>query len=132
MTPWTYKEETLTSIPEGMEAFVYIITLMHQGNPKFYIGKKNFYSTRRKKVVGKTRRVITISESPWQKYIGSSDTLKALLKEGAKIVGREILVLCKTPGSASYHEARLQFEHSVLCSEDYLNKWISVKVARCY
>lgn len=133
MIPWSYEGETIKEVPAGMLAFVYQITLLlSDGTNRFYIGKKNFFSTRRKKVIGKTRRSVTVSESNWRVYNGSSDLLKSLVKDGATIIDRKILVLCETIGGASYHEARLQFEYSVLCSDNYLNKWINVRVTRCY
>ena len=129
MIPWSYEGEELKELPEGTESFVYLLQF-ESGH--CYIGKKNTKSTRRKKVSGKSRRTVTISESNWRTYLSSSIEVKQRIKNGEQLVRREILVLCDTVGAASYHEARLQFEHAVLCSDMYLNKWINVKVYRCY
>lgn len=111
--------------PVGAKAFVYLLEF---ADGTKYIGKKNLYSTRRKKVTGKTRRVVTTTESDWKKYLSSSTEVKAKIKAGDKLVKREILQWCDTVGSASYFEAYWQFTEHVLLSAEWLNKWISVRI----
>jgi hypothetical protein len=41
---------------------------------------------------------------------------------------REILILCKTKGEMSYHEAKLQFDNNVLLSDKYYNNFIGCKI----
>ena len=65
---WYYNGEQfkLENYPnDSLVGFVYEITEKDTG--KKYIGKKLFWSTRRKKVKGRTRRVV--SESDWKDYV---------------------------------------------------------------
>lgn len=55
---------------DGHEGFIYFINNLLTGQQ--YIGKKNFYSTSRQKVVGSTRRKVTKKESNWKEYTSSS------------------------------------------------------------
>lgn len=127
--PWTYQESIVKAAPEGAKAFIYYLEF---ADGKRYIGKKNLFSTRKKKIPGKVRRTVTTTESNWKSYLSSSEIVKAKLKLGDKLVKREILRWCPTVGAATYHEAKLQFELDVLCDPLYLNGWISVKIMRCY
>ena len=72
---WTFNGKEFDSEDIGdAYGFVYLITTP-EGQK--YIGRKYFWSIR--KVKGKTRR--QRSESDWKKYYGSSDLLKAKIKE---------------------------------------------------
>ena len=117
---------------EGYAAFVYIITNLIDN--KRYIGKKIFTSIRRKKVKGKTRRKKVQKESDWKSYYGSnSRLLEDIEKLGRDKFEREIVKLCKTRGTASYWEAKLQMQHEVLEKpDDFYNDWIMVKVHRSH
>jgi len=128
MADWIYKGEIVEEIPDGIEAFVYLIT--NNTNNKKYIGKK--LTTRkvtRPPLKGKKNKRRSTKESDWREYWGSSDHLK----EDVAILGedqftREILYYCASRGIASYLEAREQFEREVLLSDDYYNGIINVRV----
>ena len=67
---WYYKNEEfkLENYPnESLLGFVYQIT--ESDTNKKYIGKKLFYTNRKKKLKGKVKRVI--AESDWKNYYGS-------------------------------------------------------------
>ena len=117
---------------EGYASFVYIITNLETG--KRYIGKKIFKSVRRKKVKGKTRKKKVEKESDWKTYYGSNLVLLADVDRlGRDKFEREIVKLCKTRGTANYHEAKLQMQHEVLENpEKFYNDWIWVKVHRSH
>ena len=125
---WTYKGQTVNELPEGTEAFVYLITNLT--NNKKYVGKKlaKFKKTRPPLKGKKNKRRSTV-ESDWREYWGSSDNLLedvALL--GPNNFTREILYYCPSRGVASYLEAREQFERRVLETDEYYNGIINVRV----
>lgn len=125
---WLYENREYDETPEEYQGFVYLITELDTG--KKYIGKKNFW---RPKVLPKNskrnRRVRTRVESDWKKYFGSSKEVQALVESnGVENYKREILRFCKTKGEMSYYEAKLQFEHDVLLSDEYYNEFIGCKI----
>lgn len=127
-----YMNETVFESDEEVLAkyvgFVYCITEKHSGMK--YIGKKLFH---RSKILPVTktrkRRKKTLVESDWQGYFGSSENLKARLKElGPEGFHREILHLCETKGECSYMELKEQVERDVLLREDYYNGIIQCRI----
>lgn len=122
MSHWTYQGKILEEAPEDMYGFVYMITTPEGLK---YIGKKQFYSIRRKKVPGKTRRKVTRKESDWKTYASSSDIVKKMLKVGNKQDFEfEILILCRTKGQQGYAEEYLQFLYHALPDENFVNNAI--------
>ena len=120
--PWTFngKEFESEDIADSY-GFVYVITTP-EGQK--YIGRKYFWSIR--KVSGKSRR--QRAESDWKKYYGSSDVLKAKLKQSDKnLFRREIISLHSTKGRVNYEEVKEQFAHEVLERDDYINDNINGK-----
>ena len=140
MNPWTYNNSPVEEIPEGCIGFVYKLT--NTTNGKFYIGKKNFWSsqTKQKTVILKTtgekkkKKIRSKKESDWQTYHGSSeDVQKDVELLGAETFTREILRMCTTKGELSYYEAKYQFEEDVLLKPNqYYNGWISCKIHRAH
>lgn len=130
---WLYNDKEIGDDEiEGYASFVYIITNLETG--KKYIGKKIFTSVRRQKVKGKKRRKKVQKESNWKSYFGSNLALIADVDRlGKDKFEREIVKLCKTRGTASYWEAKLQMQHEVLENPDkFYNEWIMVKVHRSH
>jgi hypothetical protein len=119
---WTFDGKEFDSEDIGdAYGFVYLITTP-EGQK--YIGRKYFWSIR--KVKGKTRR--QRSESDWKKYYGSSDLLKAKIKDSDKnLFRREIISLHSTKGRVNYEEVKEQFVNGVLESDDYINDNINGK-----
>lgn len=125
---WYYKNDVVEELPEDCEAFVYIIHNLNDGRK--YIGKKlaKFKKTR-PPLKGKKRKRRELVESDWRDYWGSNDHLKADVEAlGPDMFRREILHYCKSRGAASYMEAKLQFEHNVLTTDEYYNGIINVRV----
>ena len=119
---WTFDGKEFDSEDIGdAYGFVYLITTP-EGQK--YIGRKYFWSIR--KVKGKTRR--QRSESDWKKYYGSSDLLKAKIKESDRnLFRREIISLHSTKGRVNYEEVKEQFINGVVESDDYINDNINGK-----
>lgn len=120
--PWTFDGKEFTSEDIGDSyGFVYVITTP-EGQK--YIGRKYFWSIR--KARGKSRR--QRSESDWKTYYGSSELLKAKIKDSDKsLFKREIISLHNTKGRVNYEEVREQFAHEVLERDDYINDNINGK-----
>lgn len=118
---WIYKELTFTNADiQDNFGFVYRITNLM--TDKVYIGKKFFFSIRRKKVKGRTNRKVTKTESDWQDYYGScKPLLQDIEKFGVNMFKREILSLHKTKGQVNYGETRLLFGLDVLDSDKFYN-----------
>lgn len=128
---WHYNNEVYDPSEDELKqyvGFVYLITEKSTG--KKYIGKKLFWSTRRlPPLKGKTRKRVVKKESDWRKYYGSNEELKLLVEnEGGDGYHREILRLCVTKGECSYYEAKEQFAHDVLLSDEYYNEFIGCKI----
>lgn len=129
MTEWTYQGSPFTEVG-GNYGYVYIITNLIDNRQ--YIGKKFFWSTKRKQV-NKKRKSYKV-ESDWKEYWSSSEELKNdVLTLGNENFSREIIHLCPNKGTANYLEAKEQFTRSVLENKSlWYNSWISVKVMRSH
>jgi len=125
---WTYEGNVVDELPEGCEAFVYLITNTVSG--MLYVGKKLAkFKTTKPPLKGKKNKRRGTKESDWKEYFGSSDRLNADVEElGKDSFKREIIHMCPTRGIASYLEAREQFERRVLETDDYYNGIINVRV----
>jgi hypothetical protein len=114
--------------------FVYIITNTVSGRK--YIGKKlakfsktTYRVVKLKNGNKKRKKIRSKIDSDWQTYYGSNDELnKDIEILGSDKFTREILFYCKSKSECSYIEAREQFRHQVLESDDYYNGQISVRV----
>jgi len=126
---WLFNNEPFLDPGENY-GFVYIITNLIDGRK--YIGKKFFWTSKRKQV-NKVRKRYK-AESDWKEYWSSSDELKAdIEKLGKEHFKREIIHLCKTKGVTNYLEAKEQFERAVLENKElWYNTWIMVRVSRTH
>jgi len=126
---WYYNNEPFLD-PGEYYGFVYTITNLLSG--KQYIGKKFFWTTKRKQI-NKVRKRFKV-ESDWKEYWSSSDEVKADVKLfGPENFKREINYLCKNKGTVNYLEAKEQFTNNVLENkEKWYNSWIMVKVSRSH
>jgi Putative endonuclease segE, GIY-YIG domain len=131
---WYYQGNKITTVPEGVIGFVYLITNTSSG--RMYVGKKLFHFSKTtyktiklKNGTKKRKRIRGKIESDWQDYYGSSDNLNSdIAKLGKDKFKREILYYCKSKSECSYVEAREQFTRKVLESDDYYNGHVQVRV----
>jgi|TARA_R110000824_G_scaffold383992_1_gene577789 hypothetical protein len=122
--PWIYQDEIFNeNLVDKHYGMVYCITCLDDSGRK-YIGRKTFWFMRKKPGAKRRSKI----ESDWRKYYGSSEVLKALVKElGEEHFRREILSLHKTKGEMNYTEVKIQFQRNVLESSDYINDNINGK-----
>jgi hypothetical protein len=133
-TDWIYQGNSITELSEDCVGFVYLITNLISGRK--YIGKKlaKFSKTTYKTVKlkngnKKKKKIRSKIDSDWLTYYGSNDALnKDVATLGSENFKREILFICKSKAECSYIEAREQFTHRVLESDDYYNGHIQVRV----
>jgi hypothetical protein len=131
MSKWSYQGQDFESsmIPEGAEGFVYEMQAIINGKLVRYIGKKNFYSTTKKRM-GK-RAVAQLQDKRTKKYTiqkklsyidyySSNAELKAAHKAGIDI-RRYIIKICFSKTELTYYETKYQFVRGVLESDEFLN-----------
>jgi hypothetical protein len=131
MSKWSYQGQDFESsmIPEGAEGFVYEMQAIINGKLVRYIGKKNFYSTTKKRM-GK-RAVAQLQDKRTKKYTiqkklsyidyySSNAELKAAHKAGIEI-RRYIIKICFSKTELTYYETKYQFVRGVLESDEFLN-----------
>ena len=112
--PWLYNDKVFESEDiKDYYGFCYLLTDLENG--KQYIGRKYFYSIRKKKGIRKKVR----SESDWKSYYSSSKKVKQMvLESGHNRFKREILSLYLKKGQVNYNETKLLFQHNVLEAKD--------------
>jgi hypothetical protein len=131
---WLYENTQIETLPEDCVGFVYLITNKLSGRK--YIGKKlaKFSKTSYKVVKlkngnKKRKKIRSKIDSDWQLYYGSNDQLnKDIETLGVDNFTREILFYCTSKAACSYIEAREQFNHRVLESDDYYNGQIVCRI----
>ena len=127
MSHWVYKDKKVSNIPEG-EPFGFVYRIVNTIDGRFYIGRKQFYNTRRKKIPGKVRRKVTVTESNWKSYTGSSKTLNADIDLlGKEKFSFEVLGFAYTKGQLNYLEEHVQFVTKALISDRCYNDSIGNK-----
>jgi hypothetical protein len=128
---WVYKGEVFndSKIPEGALGFIYEMEAIIDGKAVRYVGKKNFYSTTKKKfgvkalanMEDKRAKKYTIQVKPnYQNYYSSNKVLQDAHKAGV-IIKRFMVRICFSKTELTYHETKFQFVREVLEKEEYLN-----------
>lgn len=118
-------------IPEGAVGFVYMMNYLdHKSGIMYsYIGKKNFYSKRKKKFGKKALAAMTdkrakkyemVTKLDYENYFSSNKELKQAYQDG-KMIYRTILKICYSKSELTYQETKYQFKHEVLERDYYLN-----------
>jgi hypothetical protein len=128
---WVYKNKEFTTLNDGDFGFVYKIT--HTPSGKIYIGRKNFFTQRNKRLgkkeldilkeerkSSKTRgraptKKLVIAESDWKTYWGSNKILiKFVKEEGKHNFTKEILEFAFNKKHLTYLETKYLFKLEVL------------------
>jgi hypothetical protein len=131
MSKWSYQGQDFESsmIPEGAEGFVYEMQAIINGKLVRYIGKKNFYSTTKKRMGKKaiaqlqdkrSKRYTIQKKLSYLDYYSSNAELKAAHKAGIDI-RRYIIKICFSKTELTYYETKYQFVRGVLESDEFLN-----------
>ena len=131
---WLYEQKQIETLPDDCVGFVYLITNNITG--RRYIGKKlakfsktTYRVVKLKNGNKKRKKIKSKIDSDWQTYFGSNDQLnKDIAELGSDNFTREILFYCTSKASCSYIEAREQFNHRVLESDDYYNGQIVCRI----
>ena len=131
---WLFENSPVETLPDDCVGFVYIITNLTTG--RRYIGKKlakfaktTYRIVKLKNGTKRKKKIRSKIDSDWQSYYGSNTELNTdVAKLGVDNFTREILYYCSSKAECSYIEAREQFRHRVLESDDYYNGQISVRV----
>ena len=129
---WVYKGEVFDDrkIPEGALGFIYEMEAIIDGKAVRYVGKKNFYSTTKKKfgvkalanMEDKRAKKYTIQvKTNYQNYYSSNKVLQDAHKAGI-IIKRFMVRICFSKTELTYHETKFQFVREVLEKEEYLNQ----------
>ncbi len=123
---WIFNNKEFTD-PTGYYGMVYCIT--HKDTSKQYIGRKYFTKSKiQQKTKTKKKKKLRV-ESDWQSYYGSSaELLEDVQKYGQDSFTREIIRLCKTRSETNYYEAYEILTRGALLSENFYNKWVSLKL----
>jgi len=126
MAQWLYQNQPFTDAGDyyGM---VYMITNMLTG--KRYLGRKYFTKAKiQQKTKTKRKKKLRVT-SNWETYYGSNaELLEDVKQHGPDWFRREILHLCTTRGETNYYEVHEIFAHGALLSDQYYNKWVSLKL----
>jgi len=134
---WLYNGKEINNLEDFGEnppfGFIYIVTHIPTG--KKYIGKKQLYHSSKVKLGKKELLAVpkiqgrpqkfkqVVKESDWQKYYGSNETIKQLIKEGKQEeFTREIIQLVYNKKMLSYFETKFQFINEVL---EHPNEWFN-------
>jgi len=141
MSSWIDKKtsttiDSINFIPKSFIGFIYLI-ITYTG--KRYIGKKNFYTKRKRKFGKKESALITdkrkklwehvIKESDWKTYVGSNKELQKDIAKGIKYE-KYIIDYARSKKELSYKEEKQLYINEVLESDIWYNSNISGRFFR--
>ncbi len=115
------------------DSFGFIYEIANKVNNRKYIGKKQCVSKlRRPPLKGKKRKRLTLKESDWKSYTGSSNELNEDIKKfGKENFTFTILEWCNSKFELGYKEIKLQLQYDVLLKEEFYNGIVNVRLGKC-
>lgn len=125
---WLLSENV--SFKEGAFGFIYLIE--NKINGKYYIGKKQCSrKIKRRPLKGRVNKRVSISESDWKSYTGSSNELN----EDIKNYGKEnftftILKICSSKWELAYEEIKEQIVRDVIRDQKSYNGILNVRIGK--
>lgn len=125
---WNVNESVY--LPSTFFGFIYKIENKVTG--KYYIGKKQCVKKIKKKPLkGRVNRRISITESDWKTYTGSSNDLNEDIKKyGKDNFTFTILRVCGSKWELAYEEIKEQISRNVLRDKNSYNGIINVRIGR--
>ena len=139
MSNWTYQGKSIDTLPDHCVGFVYLI--VNLANNRCYVGKKlakfskiKYKTVKLKNGNKKRKKIKELVDSDWKTYWSSSKDVQADVKTlGEDKFKREILMFCLSKGTATYYEAKYQFQHEVLEKPDeWYNGQIQCRIHRSH
>jgi len=134
---WIIKETGKTLLVPPMEAIGFIYLITNLSNNKKYIGRKQFFSTTKKKLGKKAIAALQdkrkkhyqhiTKESNWRSYTGSNKVLNKEIEDTNPPLHKEVLRICYSKKSLNYWETYNLFLHNVLQDDKYYNSNIQGK-----
>lgn len=110
---------SLVGVFNPTDHFGFIYCVVDNTNKRFYIGKKQFHSSRRLKVPGKNYRKLVKKESDWLKYTGSSEYLTSAISEhGIENFEFFIVGIYNSKGGLRYAECNALHKFDALIKKD--------------
>jgi len=124
---WIFKGITVGTPPNDFVGFIYLI---HFEDGTKYIGKKNFFSHRKRNFGKKELALITdkrlkkyeiiTKESNWRSYTSSNKDVNEKIRNGENYI-KEILCFARTKKHLTYLEESELYSRAVLWDKRYLN-----------
>jgi hypothetical protein len=137
---WTYKNKIVNNIPINAFGFIYRITLScNNKKPLTYIGKKQFYSTRKRKFGKKEIALLSDKrskkyeyktvETDWKNYLSSCIPLKNTIETGEyNHIKKEILKFCYSSMELKYEEVKQILIDDCLLDNNCFNANVQIKI----
>jgi len=124
---WHFRHNEINKIPDKTIGFVYCITNITNGRK--YIGRKNFYFVKYRKIKGRRKKYKI--ESDWESYWSSCEELKKDVKIlGEENFKRDILWFCTNKMQLNYLELREQIDRRVMEDPMYYNELIYARIRK--
>lgn len=117
-------------VPIKAMGFIYKITCLD--NNKYYIGKKQIISNRKKNPLkGRTNKRSNIVETDWKTYTSSCNGLKEEMKRlGKDHFEFRIIRFCNSKSELSYYEAKEQFDSDALLDPNCFNGIVNLRISK--